>query len=104
VNTANPGGLNTASWPKNNTDPAGNLSPNPHGTCDSSDSLACAWQYGWNRSAEDHLQRFQPAAQSAGIAPEAAAYPWWLDVETVNTWKSGSSFASSSNDADLEGM
>jgi len=104
VNTANPGGLNTASWPKDNTDPAGNLSPNPYGDCDGSDSLACAWQYGWNRSAEDHSQRFQPAAQSSGISSDASAYPWWLDVETINTWKSGSGFATASNDADLEGM
>lgn len=42
VNTGNPGGLNTVSWPKNNTDPVGNISPNPNGTCDGSDSLACA--------------------------------------------------------------
>src|SRR5207247_1467291 len=44
VNTGNPGGLNTPSWPKNNTDPAGNAAPNAYGTCDGSDSVACAWQ------------------------------------------------------------
>ena len=104
VNTANPGGLNTASWPKNNTDPAGIVTTNPYGICDGSDSLACAWQYGWNRAVEDVINRFMPAAQTAGISDDPAAYSWWLDVETVNTWKSGSDFAYQSNAADLEGM
>lgn len=106
VNTANPGGLNTASWPESNTDPAGNNSANPYGTCDGSDSLACAWQYGWNRSLEDVRDRFQPAAvQAAGVDTSPAAYIWWLDVETENTWKlSGSSFDTTSNVAVLEGM
>ena len=53
VNTANPGGLNTPSWPSSNIDPLGNNAPNPYGVCDHSDSLACAWQYGWNRAPED---------------------------------------------------
>src|SRR5205823_326767 len=43
VNTGNPGGLNTASWPQNNIDPLGNTAPNPNGICDGSDSLACSW-------------------------------------------------------------
>jgi hypothetical protein len=104
VNTANPGGLNTASWPVSNTDPAGNQAPNPYGNCDGSDSLSCAWQYGWNRAVEDVRDRFIPAAQNAGVSSSPANYPWWLDVETQNTWKSGSSFAIQSNVADLEGM
>lgn len=104
VNTANPGGLGTASWPQNNTDPTGTATNNPHGTCDGSDSLACAWQYGWNRAVEDVQLRFKPAAQSAGLSDDPAAYPWWLDVETGNTWKTGSDFAQLSNTADLEGM
>ena len=103
VNTANPGGLGTPSWPKNNIDPAGNNAPNPHGTCNGSDSLACAWQYGWNRAVEDVIIRFNPAAPVAGVDTNPAKYVWWLDVETENTWKTGSSgFAS--NVADLEGM
>lgn len=105
VNTANPGGLGTASWPSSNIDPAGNLAPNPFDTCDNSDSLACAWQYGWNRAVEDNLERFVPAAGIAGISASADDYIWWLDVETINTWKYGgnnSDFAS--NTAVLEGM
>jgi hypothetical protein len=105
VNTANPGGLNTESWPKSNTDPAGIVTDNPHGICDNSDSLACAWQYGWNRALEDVRDRFQPAAARAGISSVAATYIWWLDVETENTWKlSGTAFDHQSNVAVLEGM
>lgn len=105
VNTANPGGLNTVSWPRNNTDPAGNIPINPYGSCDGHDSLACAWQYGWNRSLEDVRDRFQPAALQALVNTSPSSYVWWLDVETENTWKlSGSTFDSQSNVAVLEGM
>jgi hypothetical protein len=104
VNTGNPGGLNTASWPHNNTDPAGNQTNNPYGTCDGSDSLACSWQYGWNRAVDDVIIRFIPAAQSAGISENPTNYPWWLDVETVNSWESGSDSAYQKNTADLEAM
>ncbi|HUC20470.1 MAG TPA: hypothetical protein VMR98_03185 [Candidatus Polarisedimenticolaceae bacterium] len=105
VNTGNPGGLGTPSWPNSTIDPAGTTAPNPHGVCDGSDSLACAWQYGWNRSLEDIRDRFQPAALGAHITPSPAAYLWWLDVETENTWKlSGTAFDSQSNVAVLEGM
>lgn len=103
VNTANPGGLNTPSWPRSNTDPVGNLAPNPYGTCNGADSLACAWQYGWNRAVEDVNARFAPAANAAGILTNAADYHWWLDVEIVNTWKTGVD-GQESNVADLEGM
>lgn len=104
VNTGNPGGLNTPSWPQNNVDPGGTTASNPYGTCDGSDSLACAWQYGWNRAVDDVVSRFTPAAQAAGISTEPSVYPWWLDVETANSWKSGSEFAFQSNRAVLEGM
>jgi hypothetical protein len=105
VNTANPGGLNTSSWPKNNIDPTGNTTSNPYGSCSGSDSWACAWQYGWNRSLEDVKDRFQPAAFQANLSPIASTYVWWLDVETENTWKlSGSSYDHKSNIAVLEGM
>jgi len=104
VNTANPGGLGTASWPKNNVDPVGATTQNPYGDCDGSDSLSCAWQYGWNRAVEDVQSRFVPAAQSAAIDATPATYRWWLDVETSNTWKTSGNLAKQSNTADLEGM
>ena len=104
VNTGNPGGLNTASWPTNNVDPLGNGAPNPDGTCDGSDSTACAWQYGWNRAVDDVQNKFIPAAQSVGMVVDPTSYPWWLDVETVNSWESGSDAALQRNEADLEAM
>lgn len=105
VNTANPGGLNTPSWPENNTDPSGRFTSNAYGECDGSDSLPCAWQYGWNRAVEDVNLRFVPAATSAAVPAIPKNYTWWLDVETENTWKlDGTSFAYQSNAAILEGM
>jgi len=97
VNTANPGGLGTTSWPT-----SGNTI---YGICDGSDSLACAWQYGWNRADEDINIRFIPAANQAGINPDASTYKWWLDVETMNTWKPSTTlFNKQSNTAVLEGF
>lgn len=106
VNTGNPGGLNTQSWPSSNTDSAGNIAPNPYTeACDGSDSLACAWQYGWNRAEEDVRLRFAPAAATAEIDSTPSKYIWWLDVETVNSWKEGGTdFDYDSNAAVLEGM
>jgi hypothetical protein len=94
VNTANPGGLGTASWPSNNVDPQGATTNNPYGTCDHANSAACAYQYGWNRAVEDAWQR--------GVS-NPASYTWWLDVETINTWDSTSG-GLARNAADLEGM
>jgi hypothetical protein len=104
VNTGNPGGLNTPSWPKNNTDPAGNTAPNPYGTCDGSNSSACAWQYGWNRAVDDVQNKFIPAATAAAVDATPSDFPWWLDVETTNSWDSGSNDALMRNRVDLEAM
>lgn len=99
VNTANPGGMGTSSWPSSST------SGNPHGSCDGSDSLACAWQYGWNRAQDDVDVRFAPAASAAGVSSSPADYTWWLDVELGNTWKTGGTASDqASNRAVLEGM
>ena len=104
VNTGNPAGLGTATWPQNNTDPAGNTAPNPYGTCNGSVSQACAWQYGWNRAVDDVTNRFVPSAQAAAVDTNPSDYMWWLDVETVNSWESGSSSALQDNRLDLEAM
>lgn len=99
VNTANPGGLGTASWPNWSN------SQNIYGICDGSDNLACAWQYGWNRADEDVNIRFLPAATQAKIGTDASKYIWWLDVETLNTWKPAiNDLNAKSNAAVLEGM
>ncbi len=106
VNTGNPGEVNppTPSWPQNNTDPTGNVASNPYGTCDGSNSNACAWQYGWNRAVDDVRNKFIPAAQAAAVDSTPSSYPWWLDVEMTNSWDSGSSDALMRNRVDLEAM
>lgn len=105
VNTANPGGLGTDSWPTNNIDPT--LSPvtSKYGPCYGGDTLACAWQYGWNHAQLDVIERFVPAARLANIPANPAEYIWWLDVETESTWKTvATPFDGQSNVAVLEGM
>ena len=99
VNTANPGEVidQISTWPTEST------SNNPFGACDYTNSLACSWQYGWNRSIEA-AGYFELAAQQAGISSSVGDYRWWLDVETMNTWQSGSTEALDKNVATLEGM
>ena len=43
-------------------------------------SAACAYDYGWS-AAEDAYARARSVAGDA-----AALSPWWLDVETANSW------------------
>ena len=102
VNTGDPG--LEGRWPTNNTDPVGNTAPNPFGTCDGTITNACAWQYGWNRAVDDVQNKFIPAAQAAAVDATPSDYPWWLDVETANSWDSGSSDALTRNRVDLEAM
>ena len=48
---------------------------------------------------------FKRGGAQAGINSSPSTYIWWLDVETVNTWKPPtSSFNTGSNTAVLEGM
>lgn len=106
VNTANPGEviaqINT--WPSSNIDVTGTMTNNPYGMCTGGNDLPCSWQYGWNRAQEAVLNRFTPAAQTAGLSTTPGNYRWWLDVETQNTWQTGSFAASTRNVAALEGM
>ncbi len=85
VNTGNPGS-GAASWPRSGS--------NRYGSCDGSDSTACAYQYGWDRALDDATIR--------GISrPEQ--FMWWLDVEIANTWDY-SPGGPARNAAVLEGM
>jgi hypothetical protein len=97
VNTANPGEIidQVTTWPTSGD--------TPYGTCDGTNSRACSWQYGLER-AQAQEKIFQDGAQAAGISANIADYIWWLDVETDNTWQSGSSDALARNRASLEGM
>lgn len=100
VNTANPGEYidQVSTWPTSST------TENLFGPCDGTNTLACSWQYGWNRSVAAHNEYFVPAAQAAGVSSSATPYVWWLDIETANTWQSGSDEALMRNVATLEGM
>jgi hypothetical protein len=69
LNTENPGPDDPAGrWPA-----AGVSQPKP---CDGSASLGCAYDYGW----------FAAQAAMTGAGGHATSSPWWLDVETSNTW------------------
>ncbi len=106
TNTANPGEIidQVTTWPTGDTDQMGYTPANPYGACDGTNSLSCSWQYGWTRSVDVVNNMFAPAATAAGIDADPATYPWWLDVETDNTWQAGSDEALARNTAALEGM
>jgi hypothetical protein len=91
VNTANPGLLGSW-WPSSNTTKQGTAVSNPYGTCAHGDDAACAYVYGYAMAQDDATVR--------GVV-NPAAYLWWLDVETENTWSSNNLGA---NAAALEGM
>jgi len=120
VNTADPGnlydGAAIADWPTSSS------STDPYGSCTTmnvtiggrvdtlgTNSQACAWQYGYNKAAQDVSWLVNAAnaikAQSAPVTVAATpgSYPWWLDVETANTWQTGTS-GQLMNVADLQGM
>jgi hypothetical protein len=102
VNTADPG-PGVADWPRNNVDPNGTAITEPFATsCTGTDSPACAWQYGWNRAVQD-MDWLTQAATGVGVASTASAYRWWLDVETANSWETGTT-GLADNVADLQGM
>ena len=98
LNTANPGEVRdqVVTWPTDGS--------TPYGKCDGSNSTACSYQYGWERASNSVTAFFAPAARAARVETDIDDYVWWLDVETMNTWQSGSSEARSRNRATLEGM
>src|SRR5205823_2638614 len=73
ANTGNPGPV-SAHWPKGQTSPM---------ACDGTWSAGCSYDYGWN-AAQDS---FADASAAIG-ATAAGTVPWWLDVETANSWNS----------------
>ena len=99
LNTANPGQVKdqVTTWPSSGTTPA-------YGTCNGGNNQACSWVYGYQRAQNSVQNIFAPAARSARVDGTPAHYTWWLDVETTNTWQSGTSDAQANNRATLEGM
>ncbi|KQS71502.1 hypothetical protein ASG41_19690 [Modestobacter sp. Leaf380] len=98
VNTANPGHLQEeiSTWPRSGD--------SPYGPCTGANDTACSWVYGQIRASVDIHGFLLPAARAAGVDVVPAELVWWLDVETMNTWQSGSAAALAANRAALEGM
>jgi hypothetical protein len=66
------------------------------------DNQACAWQYGFNKAYADYQQVAATDYQTNTPIP-AQSVPWWFDVETSNSWDSGTA-GQQNNVATLEGM
>ena len=98
LNTANPGEIRdqVTTWPDGGS--------TPYGDCDGDNSTACSYRYGWERAENSVEDVFIPAAEDARVETDPGRYTWWLDVETMNTWQSGSAAALERNRATLEGM
>ncbi len=118
VNTADPGnsyaGAPVADWPTSGSTPYGQCTTTTLSTTSGSytvgsNSPACAWEYGLDKASQDASWLASAGADINGQAPPLTvstlpgSYPWWLDVETANTWQSGSQ-GQAMNVADLQGM
>ena len=87
ANTGNPGPALSTRWPRNQASPR---------TCDTqtvpgSDTADCAYDYGWNAAADAYGTAVD-AYVHLGLAPTGSTRTplpntWWLDVETVNSWR-----------------
>jgi hypothetical protein len=79
ANTGNPGPALSTHWP------TGQASPR---VCDAADpdTADCAYDYGWN-AAQHSYETAETAYQSLGLTATPAGTPWWLDVETSNSWR-----------------
>lgn len=115
VNTADPGdsynGSVISDWPTSGSTPYGlcttttvTLSSGTYSVGANSD--ACAWQYGYNKATQDAswlavaASAINAQESSTTVPGMASRFPWWLDVETGNTWQSDTTM----NVADLQGM
>lgn len=86
ANTADPGPT-SSHWPTGQTTPRPCTSP-------ATLTTACSYDYGWNAAADS----FADVARVAGAA-NATSAPWWLDIETANSWTSDTA----NNIADVQG-
>jgi hypothetical protein len=87
ANTGNPGPDLSTRWPNNQTSPRQcNTSAAP-----GADTADCAYDYGWNAAADSYGAAVS-AYVAVGLAQAGATSTpspnlWWLDVETVNSWR-----------------
>ncbi len=102
VNTNDPGnvfdGVPVSDWPKSGSTPYGACTTT---TVDTSAgpatvgraSQACAWAFGDDEAARDTAwlevvaEAIDAASPPVTVPTAPSAYPWWLDVETTNTWQ-----------------
>ena len=100
VNTANPGHEGSW-WPSTNiyrdvevANPYGTCAPEREGEVEGPVNLACSYMYGYAKAYDDAADR--------GVT-NPGTYFWWLDVETGNSWQTGTN-GTALNRATLEGM
>ena len=81
ANTGDPGPLNNPSWPTSQQTPE---------VCTGADSVACSYDWGWTVAQNSFQDAVAAETQLGASSPTtaAAAAPWWLDVETANSWES----------------
>jgi len=85
INTADPGPT-VSDWPSSNT--TGYTNPYAPDCTSSVWSTGCAWVYGWDMGSYS----FSVAALTATnkMTNVVANAPWWLDIETGNSWATSS--------------
>ncbi len=92
INTANPGPApGVTDWPTSGT--------SPYGSCDGSWSTACSYVYGQARG------EYSYGLADMTDAAVASSAPWWLDIETANSWAtSGTAGYAQLNIAAIQGF
>jgi hypothetical protein len=101
ANTGNGGPTYGVGWPKSQQTPE---------VCAGANSVPCSYDYGWNAARSAFANAVNAESLDGSSSPTAAALasPWWLDVETGNTWETieyGRTSATEAYDtAMLEGM
>jgi hypothetical protein len=118
VNTGDPGNVANnqpvTDWPSSGNTPDGTCTTTTVMTGSTSslvgaNSTACAWMYGAQAANEDVSWLGSEAASVNGQSPPVSVptgtgdYPWWLDVETSNSWQTGAT-GQAMNVAVLQGM
>jgi hypothetical protein len=88
ANTANPGPRDSRYWPVGQDVPR---ACQPPGLLRSSDTVECAYVYGWNAAADSYEAAVDAFVElgwaDAGADELPWATTWWLDVETANSWR-----------------
>ena len=118
VNTADPGNVATGTllpdWPTSGATPYGTCTTTTVSTSSGpatagQNSPACAWEYGDQKAAQDAAwlraaaQAIDAQSPPVTVPTTPSGYPWWLDVETTNTWLTGAA-GQAMNVAVLQGI